>query len=212
MCDHSNSTTVVGELIKYLHRLNVSVTADYAIREEIVLKVAILAEKYASRYKWYVDVILQLVAMAGDAMSDAIWYRAIKLITNHEDIQEYATDTAFKAVCSDLANETTVKVASYLVGEYGTLIADMPNSAPIRQFEVLQSKYSTVTEPTKAILLSTYVKFCNMFPELKQRVMPIFKLQAQQIDPELQQRSVEYFNLLALNDDPLVRQYNFVLK
>jgi AP-2 complex subunit alpha len=84
------------------------------------------------------------------------------------------------------------------------LIADLPESAPARQFDVLQSKFATVSEPTKAILLSTYVKFCNMFPELKPRVMPIFRHQASQIDAELQQRSIEYYNLLALNDDPLL--------
>lgn len=41
MCDKTNAEEIVGEMLEYLE------TADYSIREEMVLKVAILAEKYA---------------------------------------------------------------------------------------------------------------------------------------------------------------------
>jgi AP-2 complex subunit alpha len=83
MCDKYTSKEIVGELLTYL------LTADYAIREELVIKLAILAEKFASNYQWYVDVILQLITLAGDFVSDDIWHRVIKIVTNHEDVQEY---------------------------------------------------------------------------------------------------------------------------
>ena len=38
-----------------------------------MLKIAILAEKFASDLRWYVDVILQLISHAGDFVSDDIW-------------------------------------------------------------------------------------------------------------------------------------------
>ena len=37
-----------------------------------VLKVAILAEKYAVDYTWYVDVILNLIRIAGDYVSEEV--------------------------------------------------------------------------------------------------------------------------------------------
>ena len=37
-----------------------------------VLKVAILAEKYAIDYTWYVDVILNLIRIAGDYVSEEV--------------------------------------------------------------------------------------------------------------------------------------------
>ena len=46
MCDRSNAEQIVQEMLTYLE------TADYHIREEMVLKVAILAEKYAVDYTW----------------------------------------------------------------------------------------------------------------------------------------------------------------
>lgn len=49
MCDTSNSKEIVAELLKYLQ------IADYGLREEMVLKIAILTEKFATEYEWYVD-------------------------------------------------------------------------------------------------------------------------------------------------------------
>ena len=76
MCDQTNSTKIVQELLKYLQ------TADYAIREEMVLKIAILTEKYATDVKWYVDISMRLIAMAGDHVSDE------GLAANHPDCDE----------------------------------------------------------------------------------------------------------------------------
>jgi AP-2 complex subunit alpha len=42
MCDPSNAKTIVGELLKYLQ------VADYNLREEMVLKIAILTERFAT--------------------------------------------------------------------------------------------------------------------------------------------------------------------
>jgi AP-2 complex subunit alpha len=42
MCDTSNAKTIVGELLKYLQ------VADYNLREEMVLKIAILTERFAT--------------------------------------------------------------------------------------------------------------------------------------------------------------------
>ena len=37
-----------------------------------VLKIAILAEKFAQDYKWYVDVVLNLIRIAGDYIADEV--------------------------------------------------------------------------------------------------------------------------------------------
>jgi len=97
MCDKTNAEEIVSEMLSYLE------TADYSIREEMVLKVAILAEKYASDYTWYVDVILNLIRIAGDYVSEEVWYRVIQIVINREDVQGYAAKTVFEVSHS---NET----------------------------------------------------------------------------------------------------------
>ena len=66
MCDTDNAKTIVSELLQFL------ALSDFAIREEMVLKIAILAEKFAPDFPWYVDVILQLIAIAGDHVNDVV--------------------------------------------------------------------------------------------------------------------------------------------
>lgn len=46
MCDSSVADEVVSELLKYL------TIADLSFREELVLKIAILAEKFAPTVQW----------------------------------------------------------------------------------------------------------------------------------------------------------------
>lgn len=189
MCDSTNAKAIVSELLSYL------VTADYAIREELVLKISILAEKFATHYSWYVDVILQLIYLAGDFVSDDIWYRVIQIVTNHEDIQEYAAKTVFAALQQPNCHETAVKVGGYILGEFGELIAENPKSNVWKQFETLHSKFSNVSLPTKALLLSTYVKFVNLYPEIKGNIRQIFQNHTSYLDAEIQQRAWEYLQL-----------------
>lgn len=61
-----------------------------------VLKVAILAEKYAVDYTWYVDTILNLIRVAGDYVSEEVWYRVIQIVINRDDVQGYAAKTVFE--------------------------------------------------------------------------------------------------------------------
>jgi len=61
-----------------------------------VLKIAILAEKFAVDYTWYVDTILSLIRLAGDYVSEEVWYRVVQIVINREDVQGYAAKTCFE--------------------------------------------------------------------------------------------------------------------
>merc|ERR1711935_1324784 len=191
MCDRSNSEDIVLEMLTYLE------TADYSIREEMVLKVAILAEKYATDYKWYVDVILNLIRLAGDYVSEEVWYRVIQIVINREDVQGYAAKTVFEALKAPACHENMVKVGGYILGEFGNLIAGDSRSAPSVQFELLQSRFHLCTGQTRALLLSSYIKMINLFPEMKDQIEAVLRSDVLQknADIELQQRALEYFKL-----------------
>ncbi|KAM7058617.1 AP-2 complex subunit alpha-1 isoform 2-T2 [Molossus nigricans] len=191
MCDRSNAKQIVSEMLRYLE------TADYAIREEIVLKVAILAEKYAVDYSWYVDTILNLIRIAGDYVSEEVWYRVLQIVTNRDDVQGYAAKTVFEALQAPACHENMVKVGGYILGEFGNLIAGDPRSSPPVQFSLLHSKFHLCSVATRALLLSTYIKFINLFPETKATIQGVLRAgsQLRNADVELQQRAVEYLTL-----------------
>uniref|UniRef100_A0A8C8CDI1 AP-2 complex subunit alpha n=1 Tax=Oncorhynchus tshawytscha TaxID=74940 RepID=A0A8C8CDI1_ONCTS len=191
MCDRSNAKQIVAEMLSYLE------TADYSIREEIVLKVAILAEKYAVDYTWYVDTILNLIRFAGDYVSDEVWYRVIQIVINRDEVQGYAAKTVFEALQAPACHENLVKVGGYILGEFGNLIAGDSRSSPLIQFDLLHSKFHLCSVPTRALLLSAYIKFINLFPEVKGTIQEVLRSDSQlrNADVELQQRAVEYLRL-----------------
>lgn len=91
-CDGTNSVEIVGELLNYL------VVADFSMREELTLKIAILAERFAPDVKWYVDVSMDLIERAGEFVSEDIWHRVIQLVTNNEGMREYAVNKVVESL------------------------------------------------------------------------------------------------------------------
>ncbi|KAH0542177.1 hypothetical protein FGG08_003398 [Glutinoglossum americanum] len=199
MCDASNAQPIVSELLKYLQN------ADFAIREEMVLKIAILTEKYATDIQWYVDISLRLIATAGDHVSDEVWQRVVQIVTNNDELQIYAAQNILQYMKADHCHETLVKIGGYLLGEFGHLIADSKGCSPIEQFLALQSKFQSCSPSTKAILLSSFIKFVNLFPEIKTQLLQVFTLYSHTLDSELQQRACEYLVLATLSTDDLLR-------
>lgn len=147
MCDTSNSKDIVGELLRYLP------SAEYALREEIVLKIAILTEKFASEYEWYIDTILKLISQAGEHVGDEVWYRVIQIVTNTEQLQEYAARKVFAHVKAPTAHESILKIGAYILGEYGHLVANEPGlvSHNEKRSPVATTDSRAFTEPYRTI-------------------------------------------------------------
>lgn len=202
MCDRSIAESVVKELLQYL------AIAEYAIKDEMVLKLAILAERFAPDLRWYVDTILQLINIAGDFVSDDIWHRVVQIVTNNQDLQKYAASKMYHALEPTSAHETAVKAGGYVLGEFGYLLneGDIDGGAPIsgaQQFAVLHQHFPKCSNVTRSILFSSYAKLQNLYPELRPLVIPIFEAYTTAIDAELQQRAVEYLNLPSLSEETI---------
>ena len=191
MCDTDNAERIVDELVAHL------ALADAAIREEMVLKIAILAEKYATDLRWYVDTILKLISISGDNVSDAIWHRVVQIVTNHPqgDLQAYTAATLLVAASPRRCHETTVRVAAYVLGEFGFLVAERPGMSGEEQFRILHQHWATSDAHTRAILVSTYAKLANLYEECRPLVAPVFARCKNSVDVEIQQRSAEYASM-----------------
>ncbi|KAK8683384.1 hypothetical protein V6N13_039445 [Hibiscus sabdariffa] len=193
MCDVTNAKDIVEELLQYLS------SADFTMREELSLKAAILAEKFAPDLSWYVDVILQLIDKAGDFISDDIWFRVVQFVTNNDDLQPYAAAKVKEYIDKPAVHETMVKVSAYILGEYSHLLARRPGCSPKEIFSILHEKLPTVSTTTIPILLSAYAKILmHTQPpdqELQSQIWAIFNKYESCIDAEIQQRAVEYLAL-----------------
>eukprot|EP00823_Brevimastigomonas_motovehiculus_P003609 TRINITY_DN2224_c2_g1_i1.p1 TRINITY_DN2224_c2_g1~~TRINITY_DN2224_c2_g1_i1.p1 ORF type:complete len:979 (+),score=275.98 TRINITY_DN2224_c2_g1_i1:88-3024(+) len=185
LCDKKNATGIVRDLIDFITK------ADLAIKEELVLKIAILAERFATDFKWYVDVVLQLISLAGDFVSDDIWYRVVQIVTNNEELQEYSATKCYEFLQRPGIHENGVKIAGYILGEFGHKIKETQITCE-RLFESLDSKFATCGNTTKAILLSAYIKMANTYPQLSKQVDAVFVKHKSFADCEIQQRATEY--------------------
>jgi AP-2 complex subunit alpha len=74
ICNNNNVSTIVVELLGYLEN-----RVDPHIHDDLVLKIAILAEKFAENLIWYVDLVVKLIQNA--EVENDIWYRIIQIIT-----------------------------------------------------------------------------------------------------------------------------------
>lgn len=74
ICNNGNVSVIVAELLGYLEN-----RVDPHIHDDIVLKIAVLAEKFAENLIWYVDVVVKLIQNA--EVENDIWYRIIQIIT-----------------------------------------------------------------------------------------------------------------------------------
>jgi AP-2 complex subunit alpha len=58
---------------------------------------------------------------------------------------------------------------------------------------------------TKALLLTTYFKWLNLFPEIREQIVSVFVRYSHVLDAELQQRACEYLAIARRPDDDLLQ-------
>ena len=202
MCTRGQSDEIVGELLLLLP------VAEGAFRQDLVLMIAVIAEKFCTDYTWYVEVMSTVITQAGDEVPTDIWQRLCHVVVNNEVVQKQAAETFLKALnAQNHAPEVLVKVAAFLLGEFGYQIAVNADSGPMMQFNALHSRFMLVGLETKCMLLTTYVKFYNLYdnPALRDRVKKTLMSNKSSMDPELQQRATEYVALITSVSDEVLQ-------
>ena len=195
MCDEENAEEIVKKLLEHLK------TPDFMIKEEMALKTAILAERFPPDNQWYVDVITDLMLYSGDFVSDDIWHRMVQIVSQQEDLQEYACHKMYEMLQPTNVHETMVRAGTYILGEYAELITEpeIEENEPVEPesiLETLQRHYVKVSLPTQTLMMTAFAKLLVQFEELEDEVRELFEQNLSHIDSEMQQRAVEY-NALA---------------
>jgi hypothetical protein len=107
MCDRDNAANIVGELQDYLKVSHVSV------REDLVLLIAVLAEKFCAEVAWYVEVLVYLLQEAGQFIPEDVWHRLVHVVVNTPSVQKHAASLLMTALTgSDPAAATPAAAAA----------------------------------------------------------------------------------------------------
>ena len=200
MADYTNANEIIS------HMFTILPSIEYALKEGLVLKLAILSEKYA--FENYIDNIIKLISTAGECVNEEVWFRLIQVVTNRAEVQCHAVQVAFEALKAKGCHENMVRLGGYLLGEFGSLIAADAESSPMVQVKLLESLYCTSDLNTRQLLLTAFVKLCNSCGEVKPHVLGILMSEKQQrsSNVELQQRALEYACLLKVAPSGLLAQ------
>ncbi len=119
MCDAQTAQQIVRQLLDYLSK------AEYEVRSELATKTAILAERYSSNKGWYIDVMLELLSVAGEDVPETMWHRIVRVVLScTEDVQCYAARTCFAALKNPNWNEVLLKGKGKIEKKNSCLVVD----------------------------------------------------------------------------------------
>ena len=119
ICSNDSVKLICKELLTYF------LEDEPQLKEDVALKIAILAEKYASDLTWYIDTCLKMLEVAGDYVAEDVIYRFIQIITGFENqepntqLQLYAADKVFKLLEKEFVFDNLIKLSAYILGEFG---------------------------------------------------------------------------------------------
>ena len=205
MCTRDNAANIVGELQEYLK------VSHPTIREDLVLLIAVLAEKFCAEPVWYVEVLMYLLHEAGRFIPEDVWCRLVHIVVNTPSVQKHAVSLIMKMLAdadhNERCSEVVVTVACLLLGEYGYQIALLPAAAPQDQLLALHAQWHVVSDATKATMLHCFAKFYNLYDDVptRERIVRIFAAARSSLDAEVQQRATEYHVLVtACSDDVML--------
>lgn len=177
LCNQEVAAEVVNELLDHLQE------NDYELTENMVLKIAILAEKFAINLSWYIDVIIKLIEFAGDYVDEQLWFRVAQMVTGFgdseteadENLQKYAALKMFDVMRTPSLHEALIKIGSYVLSEFGYLIASEPGKGFVTQFNMIKQKMPDCSVAGKAIILTAFIKMTKNSSEVVPLAREVFQ-------------------------------------
>lgn len=191
----SNIRSMMKELLLFLS------SCPPELRSQTASGIFIAAERYAPSQRWHIDTILHVLTTAGGDVRDETVPNLIQLITNTSELHSYTVHKLYRALVTDISQQSLVQVACWCIGEYGDLLlkGDCQEAEPVQVSEddvldaletVLQSHMSSPA--TRGFALTATMKLSTRITENVDRIRSIVSIYGSCIDVELQQRAVEY--------------------
>ncbi|KAI5963251.1 uncharacterized protein KGF55_003043 [Candida pseudojiufengensis] len=210
ICNSESYTIIVNELLNYFPH------ADMQMKQELAIKIAVLAEQFATDSIWYVTTMLKLLSTGGESsngvgfIGSEVWERIVQIVVNNDTMQKQTCKIIINLMKRPFNNhqstqlsENLVKVAAFILGEYGDQVNDIAETNIQVQYKLLYGAYFTVSLSTRAMLLTSFLKFLVKFPESEfvPEIVDLFEIETQSMDLEIQTRAFEYLKLSTNNSD-----------
>uniref|UniRef100_A0A671XF13 AP-1 complex subunit gamma n=1 Tax=Sparus aurata TaxID=8175 RepID=A0A671XF13_SPAAU len=201
----SNIRSMMKELLIFLS------SCPLELRSQAASGIFIAAERYAPSQRWHIDTILHVLTTAGGDVRDETVPNLIQLITNASELHCYTVHKLYRALLTDISQQSLVQVACWCIGEYGDLLlrGECQETEPVQVHEaptqlcidsVLSLDQSHMSSPaTRGFALTATMKLSTRITDNVDRIRSIVSIYGSCIDVELQQRAVEYNALVPVS-------------
>ncbi|XP_066536590.1 AP-1 complex subunit gamma-like 2 isoform X2 [Hoplias malabaricus] len=191
----ANIRTMMKELLLFLS------TCPPELRSHAASGIFNAAERYAPSQRWHIDTILHVLITAGGDVRDETVPNLIQLISVASQLHCYTVHKLYRALITDISQQSLVQVACWCIGEYGDLLlkVECDDIEPIQVTEddvldaletVLQSHMSSPA--SRGFALTAIMKLSTRITNNVDRIRSVVSIYGSCIDVELQQRAVEY--------------------
>ncbi|XP_060729896.1 AP-1 complex subunit gamma-like 2 [Tachysurus vachellii] len=191
----ANIRSMMKELLAFLS------TCPPELRANTASGIFNTADRYAPSQRWHIDTILHVLITAGSDVRDETVPNLVQLIATASKLHCYTVHKLYRALITDISQQSLVQVACWCIGEYGDLLlkGDCDDIEPMQVTEddvldaletVLQSHMSS--SATRGFALTAIMKLSTRITANVDRIRSIVSIYGSCIDLELQQRAVEY--------------------
>ncbi|ELP92018.1 AP-1 complex subunit gamma-1, putative [Entamoeba invadens IP1] len=201
LVNENNVVALVKELLTFLQM------SDIQFKQDVVVKICWLADKFGPDTKWKFDSILETIVIAGDIVPEEVTWNFVMLIQQNIELQNYAVRRLFEALKKDVSKNALNRVAIWAIGEYGDLLAvnedQQPAVNPSVMIDLIESidgsGFSDLT--IKGEILVALTKLSARVPQnYYSKITSFLNSYKNNINLELQQRAIEFSQFFNYNE------------
>lgn len=226
--NNRNYYTIVNKLLEIFPNIDFHLRADVAIKVAILSeKFASDSHWYVTTMLKLLSIGSNSSSSGATIISNEVWERIIQIIVNNENLHAMSAKLIVQLIVNpnivynkgeilDSKNESSqpirnpgiisenlIRVAAFVLGEYGHLIADDQETPIALQFQILYNNYLNAPLSTRAMILTSIMKILLKFPDedFVPDIVDLFEIEQSSVDLEIQTRAHEYLKLATYKAD-----------
>ncbi|XP_065670786.1 uncharacterized protein LOC105846624 isoform X7 [Hydra vulgaris] len=199
LTNEHNVKVVCEKLTEYLQN-----TVDDFIKDNLVIRISTLAERYSPDIEWYIDIMTNILQVGGDSVQKDVVLNMMKIIEKgvdeddndedgslSDDLRRHAVISYISLLYSGIfLSDTFIQLICWVVGEYFTLVGGYSATELVDKFyELLDFPFKDLV--TQCWVVSAIAKLVSIFDDI--HIRPVEKIHFKTIDAR--QRYIEMCNL-----------------
>ena len=208
--NQNNIKQIINESLNFM-----SNSINDCFINELTTKIFYALEKYSPSFKYEIDILLKMLCLSEDYVSEDIIWKISNLILRIKELQQYSMFKFFLAMKNNLneGEEALYKVGITILGELFTLIINVSaideegNNILISENDIINLiidfiNLKTLSEITKEILMNTIFKILGKVSnENNEKLKHILSKETRSFYCEVQQRANEYITFTQIAND-----------